>query len=154
VIRLRRLLALLSPWRLSINPRPDYVEYVAESDTENFLSVRCVKQKHSWIVNVGNLIWSFECYWRFLFCCSWMRLCLCGTEASNGLIVHPLDARWMNTEQRWNMYLTCENLCQCHVVDHKHKRTVPGLNSGLCGEKSAHNHLSMAGVTFIAVVLI
>ena len=83
-----------------------------------------------------------------------MRLCLCGTEASNGLIVQPLDARWMNTEQCWNMYLTCENLCQCHVVDHKYKRTVPGLNSGLCGEKSAHNHLSMAGVTFVTVVFV
>jgi len=107
------------------------------------LSVCCVKQNHSWIVNVRNLIWSFECHWRFLFCCGWMRLFLCGTEASNGLILHPLDARWMYTEQCWNVYLTCENLCQCHAVDHKLKRLVPGLNSGLCGEKSAYNHLSI-----------
>jgi hypothetical protein len=96
-----------------------------KSGTENFLSVRCVKQNRSWNVNVRNLIWSFEWHWRFLFCCGWMRLCLCGTEASNGLIVHPLGARRMNTEQCWNIYLTCENLCHCHVVDHKYKRTVP-----------------------------
>jgi hypothetical protein len=89
--------------------------------------VCCVKQNYSWNVNVRNLIWSFECHWRFLFCCGWMRRFLCGTEDSNGLIVHPLGARWVNTEQYWNVYLTCENLCQCHVVDHKLKK---GLSQG------------------------
>jgi hypothetical protein len=98
-----------------------------KSGTDNFLSVCCVKQNHSWIVNVRNLIWRFECHWSFIFCCGWMKLFLCGTEASNGLIVHPLDARWMYTEQCWNLYLTCENLCQCHAVDHKLKSLVPGL---------------------------
>jgi hypothetical protein len=100
-----------------------------KSGTENFLSVRLVKQNHSWIVYtyVRNLVWTFECHWRFLFCCGWMKLCPCGTEAFKGLIVYPLDDRWMHTEHCRNIHLTCGNLCQCHVVDHKYKRTVPGL---------------------------
>jgi len=41
VTRLRRLLALLSPWKLSIDPRPDCVEYVAEKVAPK-ISCQCV----------------------------------------------------------------------------------------------------------------
>jgi hypothetical protein len=80
--------------------------------------------------------------------CDEVRLCLCGTAAANGPIVHPQGDTRVNIEQQWNHIdrgnrrtrrKTCPSATLCTTNP---TRTDLGENPHLRGEKPATNHLS------------
>jgi hypothetical protein len=110
----------------------------------NFFSV--ISQSH-WIAKEKNTIYLYSlvlfiCNLYLLislcccYCCERERLCLYGTSAANGPIVHPLDDTWVNTEQRWNDIDrgkprdSEKNLSQCHFVNHKSHMNCSGREPG------------------------
>jgi hypothetical protein len=77
-----------------------------------------------------------DSYYFFFYCYDGVRPCLCGSAASNGPIVHPLDDTWVNMEQRWNdtdkenRMTRKKNLSQCHTVYRKSHMDWPGSETG------------------------
>jgi hypothetical protein len=61
----------------------------------------------------------------YFYCCDGVRLCLYGTAAANGPIVHPPDGTWMRMDQRWNDINrgkpkdSKRTLSQCHFIHRK-----------------------------------
>jgi hypothetical protein len=81
-----------------------------------------------------------------------VRRCL-WTAASNGSIVYPPDdeygqSRWNDTDREIPKS-SGKKLSQCHFVHHRSRRTDPGANLALRGERPVTNDLSHCTEFFI-----